>query len=613
MSRRRGRQPADRSARVPEKQLPEPASRLRRLASPPLLVALLAAAAAAWTLSPTGGGPGVTCDEWYDAYVGKGYVTALRHEGLAFFRPANIEQHMGFALDGPPHHPPLGFWLIGWAHWLIDPAPDDSGALYIPAARFASVVEYGVLVWLVGAWLARREGAVAGAAASAAVALVPRVFGHAHLAALDVLTALAIFGALLALIEATDRGGGWRRMALAGLVWGLALLVKLHGVLVLAPVVAWLAWRYRWQAWKPLLAWLAAGSATFFIGWPWLWLNPVVHALHHFRSGAMRTPLHCYYLGQVWKDVEVPWHYPWVIFLATVPLGFLLLGGLGLWTIRPRRSKAAASATTAAQGGSAGASPSRTSEFPGSATAVASYRLLAGTLTLLLLAFSLPGVPVYDGARLFLAAYPLWAVLVGLGARWLWELPHWRGVPVALRGAVVGALLLAQATGIAMYHPFYLSHYSLAVGGLDGAEQLGLETTYWGDTLDGPLLSAAAREARDAKLLLAPALAPFQTAGVQVSTPDFAPNASNLTLVGWDPAAPQEATGCRLALVYRRRADLAAAAFIVEDPRAEVLAERSRGGVWLARLYRLPEDADAMYRRWKEETRADSTVEGGTP
>ena len=36
-----------------------------------------------------------------------------------------------------------------------------------------------------------------------------------------------------------------------------------------------------------------------------------------------------------------------------------------------------------------------------------------------LLIFSLPGTPVYDGVRLFLMVFPLWAVWVGIGAGWL--------------------------------------------------------------------------------------------------------------------------------------------------------------------------------------------------
>ena len=40
-------------------------------------------------------------------------------------------------------------------------------------------------------------------------------------------------------------------------------------------------------------------------------------------------------------------------------------------------------------------------------------------MVFVLLVFSLPGTPVYDGVRLFLMVFPLWAVWVGIGAGWL--------------------------------------------------------------------------------------------------------------------------------------------------------------------------------------------------
>ena len=44
-------------------------------------------------------------------------------------------------------------------------------------------------------------------------------------------------------------------------------------------------------------------------------------------------------------------------------------------------------------------------------------------------------------------------------------------------------------------HPFGLSYYNGLVGGLPGAERLGLELTYWNDPVDQVLLDQLAREA----------------------------------------------------------------------------------------------------------------------
>ena len=170
---------------------------------------------------------------------------------------------------------------------------------------------------------------MAGTVAAAAVALMPRLLAHAHLAALDMLTTLFFVAAVLAVAEAA-RGGRWWQFALAGVVWGAAMLVRLHGLLVAPPVILWLVWRLRRRVGLPLLAWLAAGGLTLFLGWPWLWLAPLARLQQYVASGSVRHTLHVFYAGQVWADRDVPWHYPWAMFAVTVPLGFLVLGLIGI-------------------------------------------------------------------------------------------------------------------------------------------------------------------------------------------------------------------------------------------------------------------------------------------
>ena len=118
--------------------------------------------------------------------------------------------------------------------------------------------------------------------------------------------------------------------------------------------------------------------------------------------------------------------------------------------------------------------------------------LLAGSIVFFLILFS-TRVPVYDGERLFLHVFPAWAMLIGLGFGWLWD----RRAASRRRGRIViGALLVGQGIGVVATHPFGLSYYNLLVGGLPGAERLGLEVTYWSDAIDNVLLDRLAREAR---------------------------------------------------------------------------------------------------------------------
>ena len=66
------------------------------------------------------------------------------------------------------------------------------------------------------------------------------------------------------------------------------------------------------------------------------------------------------------------------------------------------------------------------------------------------------------------------------------------------RRIVLAAFLLVQGYGVVALHPFGLSFYDVLVGGLPGAERLGLELTYWSDPVDrgAPGSACAGRPAR---------------------------------------------------------------------------------------------------------------------
>ena len=567
----------------------------------PLLIALAALAAAAATLAPDGAGPGITCDEPYHVFQGKKLFTALREQGAAFFAPDNIEENFNWPQDGPPVQAPLGYWILGATHHPFDPEPGNPLVFSIAAARFAPAAAYALLIFLVGVWTSRREGAAAGAVAAAAVALTPRLFGHAHFAALDMLTTLFFVSAVLAATDAA-RSGKTRYFALAGMLWGAAMLVRLHGLLLAPPVIAWLIWRYGRHSLRPVLAWTAAGAATFFVGWPWLWLDPWHRFLQYLSTGPYRMSLNVFYWGQVWADHDAPWHYPWVMFAVTVPAGLLLLGLLGLF------------AETRAS--IAGKPHGFLRDGEGS--------LIIGTILFILVLFSWPGTPVYDGVRLFLMVFPLWAIWVGVGAK---RLVGWinsplkksvlensgataglsssvvnpsrkntagqassgtRFSPISPRVAVciVGLFVALQAAGLFLYHPCQLSYYNLFVGGLAGANKLGFETTYWGDSIREPLLAEGVRLAEGGPILFAPNLAPFQAPCTAASSPSI--GISGTELIGLDPNKPAEAERCRFAVIYNRRADSPETFPAIAG--GKVVAEHREQGIWLSRLVELNAD-----------------------
>lgn len=538
----------------------------------PLLIGAAATLAVLLTLDPSRGGPGVTPDEYYDTAAGKKFVQAWRTHGLGMLKGEQREAAYGQLTL----HPPLGRWLLGWTHAAFDTRPDDPADVSLVAARFAPALAFGALVFLCGWFAARQAGPAAGMAAAAATAVCPRLFADAHFATLDTLTALFCFAACAALAVADERGGRWWHFLLAGFVWGLAALVKLHGLLLIAPAMVWFAVHYRQHAWRGGLIWLATGLVTFFVGWPWLWSAPWQRLKEFLGTATDRQPLHLFYWGQVWDDTAVPWHYPWVMLLVTLPLGLLALGLLGGWVNRTFWRD-----------------PSRS--------------IVVLALGFMLVLFSWPQTPVYDGTRLFLLVYPCWAILAGDGLAWAAErLPERvRGTPWAT--ALGGGLLAVQGLGIVLTHPCQLSYYNLLVGGLPGAEKLGFEVTYWGDAVQATLLRAAAEQAAGQVVVYGPNLAPYHVLAAAVASPEL--TAANMHLVGWDAGDPRRAAAAQWAIVYHRRADLAGLNFITEQ--GEMTAELSRRGVWLARLYRLPMTATALYYRTHPEEAAMQA--GGDP
>ncbi len=149
----------------------------------------------------------------------------------------------------------------------------------------------------------------------------------------------------------------------------------------------------------------------------------------------------------------MPWHYPWFYFATTVPIGLHALGLIGL---------------------TAGWRNRRADPFPG---------LLLSSIGLFLVLFS-TRVPVYDGERLFLTVFPLWAIFIGRGFGAIWDL----GEEAKLGKSGSFGDSRRKSFGLIAVYPFGLSYYNALVGGLPGAERLGLELTYWGDAVDPVLL-----------------------------------------------------------------------------------------------------------------------------
>jgi len=541
-----------------------------------LALGIIAAALALADIAPDRSGPGVTCDELYHIGYGKRLVVSASISGVWTTNPDRIRETYSWTAGGPPVHPPLGNWILGWTHWIFDPEPLDLTVLAVTPARFAAALGLGILVFLVGWFTAGGQGMAAGATAAIAVVLMPRLFGHAHLATLDLFTALFCTAAVTTAVGAQRRRDSLLWYALAGGVWGLAMLTRFHGLLVGIPIGIWILWAAERRRMTSFAVWLGVGLIVFFLGWPWLWLDPLGNLRLYVLGSTLRTPIHTFYWGRIWSDVAVPWHYPWVLFAVTIPVGLLLLGALGVWGAFPPRAGFSRSVESASQ--------ENVANMDHASRLSRGWWLVLGTIVFFLVLFSAPGVPVYDGERLLLPVFPLWAVFVGIGAKKLVNLPiaGWHSLPASRRWIGVAVLLLLQGIGIVWFRPAWLSYYNALAGGLWGAERLGFEVSYWGDGISEKLLRTVADRCQEGESVgFAPSLAPFQAPALVLASPSLAEK--QVRLIGWNGEEPRP----RWLVLYHRRADLGGLppSLLDRPPVAEVRKQ----GVWLARVISLTE------------------------
>jgi hypothetical protein len=254
-----------------------------------------------------------------------------------------------------------------------------------------------------------------------------------------------------------------------------------------------------------------------------------------------------WYFGQLYADRDVPWHYPLLLFATTVPFGLHLLGLLGIFS---------------------GERPAWKS---------AREQLLLGAMLFPIALFSYSSIVVYDGERLFLVAFPLWAILIGRGAVTLW---NWieRNTSRRSAGAVVTLLLLMQSYGLIAYAPCHLSYYNILIGGLRGADNLGMEPTYWGDSFTRDFLQEVVNTVPEgAQVTVTPVLHNHQLRDMIEQSPILRRHKVKLRL--FNPNAKARY------LIYFHRYSYLPDVLRTNDFRGVLQAEVRRDGVPLASFY----------------------------
>lgn len=453
-------------------------------------------AATLWALL-TIGPVGLTWDESIYAGFVVRYLNWFQVGGQSQLTGGNVWFLFGTFGAGQVH-PPLGkLVMCFFLNLLYADLP-----LYL-CLRVASVFWYGVALTSTYFLVRTSAGRRAALCAVASLALMPRFFGHAHIAALDMpVAALWVTTALFARLSLKRRV-----YALPlGVVFGLALLAKVNALFIPLALVPWLVGMGGRRAAWPIAAMAVLGGVLFLAGWPVLWYEPVAGTARYlvdklgysgrvFQAAAVqanprlwvvrclielvaptgRSVIPVYYLGRTWGTPAAPWHYSVVLLIATTPLA--MTAAIGYLLFRRRRL----------------AVPRRPFVW-----------FVLMNLFYSVAPFLRPGTPKYDGVRLFLSALPFLAVLAGMGLARGWEAIR---AALARRHARETRLIpvlfwMWQVMVIAWLQPDYLSYYSGTVGGVWGAHKLGFETTYWGDTVTDGALKFASANARPGDVVL---------------------------------------------------------------------------------------------------------------
>jgi 4-amino-4-deoxy-L-arabinose transferase-like glycosyltransferase len=355
------------------------------------------------------------------------------------------------------------------------------------AHRFPGMVTGGLLVWLVLVFGARAYGRTAGVFAALAFAALPRVFYHAHLNCFDVPIALMLTWVTYCYYRSLD---DWRWAIWTGVAYGFALATK-HNAWILPGILLvhflFVVWRERARrraghakrvSYVPwwLVAMAAIGPLLFLGSWPWLWNDTVARFSDYASFHLNHEYYNMAYFGRNYFLPPFPVGYPWVMTLYTVPLVTVVLALLGVGL----RARALFPAKLDRR-------------FWPRGKVRADRRcvdvLFIGSLLAPLLVISLPSTPIFGGTKHWFPAYPFLALFAGvafakvgrIAVRFAkeWKVPRANVLAPLAAGALV---LAAPFVETAHAHPFGLSFYSFAAGGVPGAADDGMNRQFWGFT-----------------------------------------------------------------------------------------------------------------------------------
>ena len=402
-------------------------------------------------------------------------------ERADYFRPVILEQFWRFSRKEPDGHPPF-YALLGLAGWRVSRAWADPLTSY----RFGPMALTAAASGWLYLFLAVRYGRLAGVTGALALVLAPRTFAHAHYAHYDMPVTCLWLMAQMAFIKALHSA---RWGLLFGVLLGLAAGTKFTGWFAVLPAMGWWAvfegrpmaarvlrhitlhGRPRLDRQPPTLPRGLPATRTLALGIPMAgltllaiqppWWSAPGWGVHRFLVSNLTreqsVPVTSLYLGTVYR-FALPWHNTLVLTGVTTPVLIVLLGlaGIASTVIRAKTDREGL--------------------------------IWPMSWAVLMIVRALPNAPGHDVERLLLPSLASLAVLSGIGVGRLAD--RLRSSRIAWIAPALSALAAGECMlGIVQTYPYNLSYYSVAIGGLPGAERLGFEETYYWDTLGPEFLS----------------------------------------------------------------------------------------------------------------------------
>ena len=294
---------------------------------------------------------------------------------------------------------------------------------------------------------------------------MPRIFYHAHLGVFDFPVLSCMFLAAY---------GYWKSRTeklwifAAAVFLGLGFLTKISVFFIYLPITFLFFLDNRYCIYGiirlkfsnsiiPLLKsvrshWpiIVIPPLMFVIFWPWLWDAPLLKIWEYFQFHKGHFGLRTLFLGEYYNIA--PWYYPFVMTFVTTPVPVILTGiiGLGALFFHPEKK---------------------------------THLYLVCCFLLPIFIVASPGVPKYDGVRLFLPSFPFLCMLSGTGIWWLCRILKAPKLQKVFLAAYSSLFLILLAPDLVSLHPHEIVYYNGFVT-KDPKELAGrFELDYWGGGL----------------------------------------------------------------------------------------------------------------------------------